>query len=194
MLRELYAIVCVALLLVSCQSNDAQHEDARVTTISIAEFNANPDDYVGQTLEITGTVDHVCKHGGKRMFIMGDDPQQRVKIEASTGIGTFAVELEGSDVTVQGVVKVLKIDEAYLDNQEAEAFAEHGGEGTEQHSAEGEVTEEHHAEGIGQGEHHDDLEGVLAHINAMRRELAESGREYLGIYSLECTSYKELTH
>jgi len=121
-------------------------------------------------------VDHVCKHGGKRMFIMGDKPEDRVKVESGEKIAAFDVALEGSDVKVIGVGQITKIDEAYLDNWEAEALAE----------------EEEHTEGEEEGAGDDHHGGALEQIAALRKQLEDSDREYLGFYHVECVSFEEL--
>jgi len=206
-MHRIPALILVMALFLSCQSSDVQTEQPVTTTVSIADFNTEPEKYVGRTISVSGTVDHVCKHGGKKMFIFADDPNQRLKIETTDIVGPFAVELEGSDVAVEGVVLVQKVDAAYLDEWEAETLAKHADDAKVEHIEHaadaakeniehaGEATEEHaeHAEESAEGtdDHHSDLEGTLAQIASLREELVESGKEYIGFYSLECKSYEE---
>lgn len=178
MLKKLYLFIIAALLITSCGSDEAKNKTAQLT---VAEIMAKAVDYVGQEVSVTGTVEHVCKHGGKRMFIMGETPKQRFKIIAGTAVGFFDRKLEGSDVRVEGVVQVQKVDEAFLDNWEAEVSA----------GAKPEVGHEGHAHGEEQ-EDEDHHEEDLKKVRSMRQKLQESGKEYLFFYSLECRSFEEI--
>jgi hypothetical protein len=175
--KTLCLLAITTLLLAACGGENVQQAPVEVT---IEEFNANTADFVGKTLVLTGIVDHVCKHGGKRMFVMGTTPDERVKIEAGE-VGSFDVALEGSEVRVEGVVMELRIDDAYLDNWEEEACSEESRDMAKVGQGGGE--EEAH-----DGEH----EKTLEQIESMRQKLADSGKDYLGYYHLECVSFREL--
>lgn len=188
MLRKISLLACIALLAIACQNDKPETETPVATEISIAEFNANPENYVGQLLAVTGTVNHVCHHGGKKMFLHGEDPDQTIKIETTDDVGPFALELEGSDVAVTGTVQVFKIDEAYLAEWEAEARAEHTEPATEGDSTEIECTADVQAISSDLAA----LNSTLDRINAMRQEMIDENKDYIGVYSLECTSYEEI--
>ena len=66
---------------------------------------------VGKEVEIKGMVIHVCKHGGKKLFIIGEDPEKRVKITASDKVSVFAPELEGSTIAVKGIIEPIEEEE-----------------------------------------------------------------------------------
>ena len=149
------------------QEETAASVAAEVDLVALVENTA---DYVGQEILVSGTVDHVCKHGGKRLFIMAENPEQRFKIEAGDSISAFDVSLEGSDITVQGIVMEQKIDEAYLDDWEAKLTGE--GEGEEAAAEDG-----HHIE---------DLEKIKSY----RQQLADSEAGELSFYSLDCHSFE----
>ncbi len=180
----------LALLLAGCGGQDTD-QAAEAVAVTIPDFLASPDQYVGRPIAITGTVDHVCKHGGKRMFVMGDDPAQRVKIESGAKIAAFDRMLEGSRVHVTGVVRVQEMDRAYLDSWEAEVeaagddHAEH--EGEDHAHAEGE--DHDHAEGEPADDHH---ASELRQIANYRQQLEETGEESLEFYHLDCLSYEEI--
>ncbi len=76
-----------------------------VVMIKPVDFPDKAGDIVGKTVEIEGLVVHVCKHGGKKMFIVGENPDIRVKITATDKVSVFEPELEGSNVVVQGIVE-----------------------------------------------------------------------------------------
>ncbi|MBD3221602.1 hypothetical protein GF314_10205 [bacterium] len=199
MSKSLYLIAGLVLLLAGCSGGDAGDADqttAAPAAVTIAQYNASPADYVEKTVEISGTVDHVCKHGGKRMFIMGDDPSDRVKIESGQ-VPTFEATLEGSPVRVVAVGRVETIDAAYLDAWESEATVgevaeacESGGNSTPDEAtaeaAEAAEADHDHAE------HAEHDSGDLARIAQLRQQLAESGEDHLAFYHLECVSFEEL--
>lgn len=86
----------------------AETEYTIVTPEKFQDFAA---ENVGKSVEIKGMVVHVCKHGGKKMFIIGEDPEQRVKIDASDKVNVFEPELEGSVVSVKGIIQPIAEEE-----------------------------------------------------------------------------------
>lgn len=178
------------LLIVGCSGDNntdqvaedvhAQAADSSVP-LTIAEFNAKGEEYEGKLVEVVGIVDHVCKHSGKRMFIRGDNPEDRVKIEAGD-VGTFDIALEGSKVTVLATGTVMKMDNAYLDNWAKEVGSDDPAAG---------CSEEQKEIAKGGGDHQEEHDSAMSQINALRAELAESGREYLAFCSLEARSFEE---
>ena len=188
MSKKLLLLAAMALLIAGCsgekaettETAEAATTEAAPVVVTVADFNAHAADYVEKAVTVSGTVDHVCKHGGKKMFIMGEDPSERLKIEVGEGIPAFDIALEGSKVKITGVCKVFKMDAAYLDNWESEAC-----------SAEAKTITgagEHHDE---EGEH-DEVAETQAKIDAMRKQLAESGEEYIGFYHVAAVSFEEL--
>jgi len=154
---------------------------AEPQVVELAALVGSTADYSGALVKVTGTVEHVCKHGGKRLFIMGEDPEMRFKITAGEAIGAFERELEGSDITVTGIVEEQIIDEAYIASLEAEAATEDADEAHEhEEGAEGEA-EEHHT---GTGDQ-------AAHLRQM---LADSGSDSMSFYSLDCSSFEIVEH
>ncbi len=192
MAKNLFILFVLVAFIVSC--NNTQNKTAETTDqetveeiamLVIADFDNVAEKYVGKEVQIKGLVNHTCKHGGKRMFIIDEETEQTVKIEAGENISSFDAELEGSVVEVNGIVNELIIDEAYLLEWEEELNAEmaaheeegeeKGEEGEEGHEhAEGEENEHEHASG-GLGEKADMGEHVsgFEKIADYRKEIAE---------------------
>ena len=179
MLKKILVPVLLGLMIVACSKQQPQTESANLT---VAEISANPADYVGKTVTLTGTAVHVCRITGKRLFLIGDDPQTNFKVTTGPAIGTFDVALEGSDLQVTGVVQAQKVDTAYLDNWESEL-----GSGKQP-----EVSHGGHGNGKG-AESENEMEEAKHQIANMRAQLAESGQDALYFYNLECSSFKELS-
>ncbi len=183
MIKKALVIAFIGFLFTACNyfgEQKSEQANYEITTITVEDFTTNPDKFVGQEICIEGTTVHVCEHGGKRMFIVGEDPDDRVKIEAGDGIPSFAVELEGSNVSVTGIVDVLTVDEAYLDEWEKEIKAS---------NKESELKIHEGKEGH---EHQEDAEAEMGKINNMREQLKTSGEDQLYFYSIKANSYKEI--
>lgn len=185
-LRRLFLLAVPAIILAACSGNRqpveeqaAAEEQQGPVTLAVADFEQKAPGLVGREVTLSGLVTHTCKHGGKRMFITGENPDISVKIEAGENIVRFDEALEGTEVVVHGIVKELRIDQAYLDEWEKET-AQGAGEEMKMHEGEGTGEEGH-------DEHHStDLE----QIENYRKQLAGSGKDHLTFYSVECMEYK----
>jgi hypothetical protein len=177
-MKKLVSILILVLLVAACSKEqpkpeaDPQPESPEVVTITFDEFKANPESYVDKYVKIEGTCIHTCKHGGKKMHIVGADPDYRMTILASDKVAMFDKELEGSGVIVEGYVRVEKIDEAYLNNWEAELKAD-----VDKQKEAGSVDEEHHEN--------------LDKIAHLREQLKETGKDVIANYSIECQKFEE---
>lgn len=184
MVKKVLFFAFAVILFTACGNNpdkSAQEKTVdEIAMIGVQDFLSNPDSFVGKEVIVSGTTVHVCREGGKRMFIIGEDPEQRLQIKAGEGIPAFAVELEGSDVLVTGIVDELRIDEPYLtqwenelkaDNPESEMKIHRGEEGHE------------HKEGS--------VDAEYEQINNYRTRLAESGKDHLSFYSIIASKYEE---
>jgi len=175
-------------LMTACNSSQKKAEkdgSQEPVTLTVNDFLTKAGDYVGEEIVIKGTVSHVCKHGGKRMFIFDDNEDTRVKIEAGEGISSFDASLEGSDVEVKGVLKELVIDENYITEWELEVSEE-----VNHHEDDSTATVGHESSGLGesadQGEHISAMES----IENYRQQIKESGKDHLSFYSVECNAYE----
>ncbi|MEN8226041.1 MAG: hypothetical protein ABFS05_11855 [Bacteroidota bacterium] len=126
MLKNLLMILVASVIVWSCgnqqtASQEQVVEEEIVVTeedptieepkvVTLAEFKANAETLVGKEIILEGTVIHVCKHGGQKMFITADDPDVRIKITPGEEMAAFDTELEGSDVKVIGVVEAIEAE------------------------------------------------------------------------------------
>jgi hypothetical protein len=182
-------IFALAVILAGCGQNQNQNTDQEQTAVEITihDLLSTPDQYVDKTVLISGTIDHVCRHGGKKMFMIGENPDDRIKITPDEKIGVFEVDLEGGDYTVKGFFKELVVDENYiamLEEEEARAAAGEGGQG--------------HDSPLDQGLHEGENEGENAEegqakpeSQVLREQLAASGKDHLSFYSVECIALEE---
>ena len=123
------ALICLFLVITAA---DTMAQDVKVNSGNNAEALAiNPSDFpdkapqlVGQVVEIEGLVIHVCKHSGKKMFIVGENPDIRVKIDASDVVSVFDPELEGSSIKVKGTISEIE-EEITEEEKNEQSDADH---------------------------------------------------------------------
>jgi hypothetical protein len=188
-------------LLVSCgqgTKKNGTETEQEIMPIAVSDFLSDAAPFVDKNVNISGTVVHVCRHGGQRMFIVGENGEERIRITTGEDIAEFDIELEGEKVEVKGIVRELIIDETYLAEWEAELL-----EGSKQERGEG------HEGGVGHGEHQGDataessaenelqgteaeeqLKNQLTQIQGVRDEIAASGEDHLSDYWIETLEFK----
>jgi hypothetical protein len=124
-LALLCIIVFSATTMVAQDNMKAKQADNVTTKVVTPEtFQDYAATNVGNEVEIKGMVVHVCKHGGKKMFIIGEDPEMRVKITASEKVNVFEPELEGSTVVVKGIIEPIE-EEAVPEEEKKAEDADH---------------------------------------------------------------------
>lgn len=184
-----FALIALLLITVSCENSSQKASNTEVEVavveevipVELADFSARAGDLVGKQVELYGMIDHVCKHGGQKMFLVNEDGETRIKIVTGENMAAFNTELEGESVNVIGIVDELRIDEEYLKEWEQEVLA--GLEGDE-----GDKGEKVHM-----GEHKESASGEnpeLEQINNYRKQIAESGKDYISFFSVICVDYE----
>lgn len=195
MIKKLVFFITLSMIFFACGTRTEQPPPAgeeELAVISVATFDSLAGEYIGQEVQIEGLIDHVCRHGGKRMFLVYAGTDGRVKVTTGENIPSFDVALEGSDVVVKGVVDELRIDEQYLTEWENELIEQEALQ-TEEH-AEGEPAgaEEHgHGEHTGMGDQADQgtHTDTRDQIKMYREQIASSDKGYISFYSIICSEY-----
>ena len=168
------------------QSQNTAEEQAIVSTgMEVDSLLANADSLAEKNITVQGICTHTCKHGAKKIFLMGSDDTQTIRIEAGE-LGQFSPDCVNSIVEVNGILKEQRIDENYLVQWEEQAKAQ---------------TEEKHGTGEdgcstekkARGETGNTTEERIADF---RKKIAErkakTGKDYLSFYFVEAESYKIL--
>jgi hypothetical protein len=165
----------------ACNQNQKKQSDVKQAEnmLTVDEFFSNADSYSDNAITLKGTVTHVCRHGGQRMFIIGSDPDNRLKITPGSSISEFGIELEGRELQISGILDEERIDENYLDTWEKEVL---------------EKQNEEHGEDVGihDGDHTENVRQEMEKIDKYRKQIEASGKGYISFYSLVCDSFKEL--
>jgi hypothetical protein len=105
MTRNILSILVSVLILTSCGNktvkNNAVAGDQPVK-VEFAALTANPADYIGKNISVEGKVVHVCAETGKKLFIVGDNPNVMLYVQAGDNNEKFPMGLMGSKVSVEG--------------------------------------------------------------------------------------------
>ncbi len=117
-MKNLFVLFALLSIVVSCNQETKKTADAEpvkeeeiaTKAVTVAEVLASPETYTGSEVKITGMVTHVCSHGGQKLFIINEDPEQQLRISVGEGIPEFDKALEGSKVEFTGLVKILEAD------------------------------------------------------------------------------------
>ncbi len=133
--------------------------------IKLGEFDVKAGEYVDKEVVVQGIVDHVCKHGGKKILLVNDDGDVHVESDER-----FPDNITGSELKVTGVVSEFRIDEAYCLHKEEDNIQEH---------KEGKRDEEYY-------------KSVQEDIKYYRDSMKTAGSDHLSYYSLDYVSHIEV--
>ncbi len=176
--------VCAAVGLISCGSKtgEANVEQAtEVSAMSVDSLMTDPQAFVGDTVTIEGLCSHLCKHGGRKAFIISNDSTQMLRCEATSAIGgAFSPDCVGKRLTVLGVVCEDRLSEDDIIGMEQKHAAT---EGASDHACSTE------AKANGQ----DSISAFDARMADYRARIAkraqEEGKNYLSFYYLDAIGY-----
>jgi hypothetical protein len=183
MTKNLFPLLFVMFFAITACNQGTKDTAAAIkndtTLIAVLTFAKQADSCIEKPVIIEGTVLHLCKHGGKRMFLVDGTDSIRVEITAGPNIVKFDEALIGSRVRVTGTLKEERIDAKYLNEWEAEV----------------KKPEENHNVGIHTGAKGHEDQGAkekLEQIESYRADLKNSGKDHLSFYSIEADKFTEL--
>ncbi len=108
MIRKIFPFVVAALLISSCGNRSGKGTGENVTgtgeaaMVQFASLVENPGNYIDKDIIVEGKVVHVCPHTGKKMFIVGENPDIMLYVSADENTPKFPMELLGSRISVEG--------------------------------------------------------------------------------------------
>ena len=167
MMKNLLLIFIITTLLISCKTENKKTEE--VTTLEVVgtpilalgEFDTKAAEFVNKEVKVQGIVDHVCKHGGKKILLVTDAGDVHVFSEER-----FDEALMGNEVMVTGVVLEERIDEAYCLKMEDDNIKSHA-EGTSNQQQ---------------------FEAKTKHIQQYRDQMKADNVDHISNYSLQYVS------
>ena len=174
------AIMALFFIGTSCSNKQKNTEETATTeqttgAMEIDDLLANAESLTDQEVTIEGVCTHACKHGATKIFLMGSDDTQTIRVDT---------KCVNSIVRVTGTLKEQRVDEAYLQQWESRlkaAAAEKHGEGEAGCSTEKKA----------RGETANTPEARIADFRAkIATRQAESGKPYLSFYYMEAANYE----
>ena len=108
MIRRVFSILVVSAIISSCGNTGKKEVSSKAegtsetVKVEFASLVENPDSFIGKEISVEGKVVHVCAMSGKKMFIVGENPDIRLYIEAGEEMAKFPMELLGSEIIVEG--------------------------------------------------------------------------------------------
>lgn len=191
MKKYVIALVALVFVLTACENQQKKENTSEeevmlieeIVPISLSDFDVKAEELVGKQVMLSGTVDHVCKHGGQRMFVIETGSEGRVKVTPDENIAAFKTDLEGQSVKLIGIVEEQRIDEDYLKEWEEEILS-----GVDMGDDKGEGS--HLGGDTEKGGSDADMEEEMEKVNNLRQEIAETEKGYLAFYSVLCTEYE----
>jgi hypothetical protein len=107
-------LVLIAFMAFACNQSVKKEADAqeaekteKIVSASILELLESPEEYKDVTVAVSGMVTHVCRHGGQKCFIVADDGETQIRLVPGGDVDEFKVDLEGSNIAVKGIFRVL---------------------------------------------------------------------------------------
>ncbi len=174
MIKRFLLIAIVATFLASCggetvntetdNANDsiAEVNEKEIPVLLLSEIQDKAGEYVDQEIQVTGIVDHICKHGGKKILLVSDDADVHI-----IGEERFDENLTGSEITVTGIVREFRVDEGYCLQMEEDNIQSHK-----------------------KGETDEDLYKMkMEEIQFYRDSMKAAGVDHLSFYSLDYVSH-----
>lgn len=110
MIRPIISFVFIAAVMISCGDSGKKvitskpDQPGEAVKVEFASLVENPDNYVGKNIITEGKVVHVCTESGKKLFIVGENPDIRLYVAAGENMPKFPMDLLGSEVSVEGVI------------------------------------------------------------------------------------------
>jgi len=127
-MKKVVLVISFIALFISCDGT-SKKKDKEVSestpSIALADFDAKAGEWLDKEIQVKGIVDHVCKHGGKKLLLVNEEGD--VHVESDT---RFDDAMVGDEVTINGIVTEFRVDEAYLLKKEEDNLQSHK-EGTD---------------------------------------------------------------
>ena len=173
-MKNLLIFGLIISLVVSCNSNkstadqDSENQqiivEQEIPLLTVDVFDAEAGKYVNSKIALTGIVDHVCKHSGKRLKLVADGGEVHVDSETR-----FDDALVGNQIQLKGIVRELRVDESYCLQMEEDNIKKH---------REGSTNKEQYQNKHNQIQHY-------------RDSMAVAGVDHLSFYTVEFVAMDE---
>ena len=107
--------VAASAILYSCgnsSSNSAQETAEDTSAMTVDQVLSDAQQLVGDTITVEGVCSHLCKHGGRKAFVLGSADSLLLRCEAYPVMGTpFSKDAIHKPIAVKGILKEERVDE-----------------------------------------------------------------------------------
>jgi hypothetical protein len=103
--------------------------------VAIDTLLENPNDYVGKTVRVDGTITGVCKKRGCWMQVTDPESGNGVRIKVEDGVIVFPYESMGHEAAAEGVFEAIKLTPEQIEARQAAAHNHAEGESCEKEGA-----------------------------------------------------------
>lgn len=170
-MKNILIIIAISTLILSCKSEKKDRkipvsettEHLQTPVLALGEFESKAGEFVNKEVQIKGIVDHVCKHSGKKLFVVNDDGNVHVISDTR-----FDDALKGSELLITGIVLEERVDEATCLQMEEDNIKSH-------------------SEGASNQEQ---FENKTKQIQQLRAQMKKDTVAYISNYSLQYVSHK----
>lgn len=163
---KILILVFATLLFTGCNSKQKTTENK---SLDVMQLLADADNNVDKQIIITGTVNHVCSHSGRRCFLIDSTGEYSIRVEAAGEIENFPKEVIGSTLLVTGILKEQRLSADEIKQMEAD------------------VIEKHPEDAENNGEN---CSAEMTNILQMRKWMEEHQKDYYATYYVEGLSYE----
>ncbi len=167
----------------SCQNKSKQADENAVLTVD--EVLAKGETLTEKDITIEGVCTHTCAHGGRKIFLMGEDDSKTIRIEAGEGKDAFSKDCVNSMVSVKGKVMEERIDEEYLMKWEEGIKAK-----TAEKHGEDEAGCETEKKALNETPADSEMERIDNFRKRIAEEKAKTGKAYLSFFYIVADSYE----
>jgi len=173
-MKKLILVLVIAISVIACKTEVKKTDASETPTaeqivetplLALGEFDTKAGDFISKEVKVKGIVDHVCKHGGKKLLLVTDEGDVHI-----TSDERFDEALMGSELELTGVVLEERIDESYLLKMEEDNIKSH-------------------SEGASNKEQ---FESKKKHVAEYREKMKADGVDHISNYSLQYVSHTEL--
>ena len=173
-MKKIILILVFIISIISCKTdtkkaaiNESSETEQKQETpqIALGEFDIKAGDFVDKEIQLKGIVDHICKHGGKKILLVTDEGDAHVFSDER-----FDDALKGSEIRVNGIVLEERIDETYLLKMEENNIKSH---------SEGKSNKEQ-------------FENRKKHAQQYRNMMKADSVDYISNFSLKYISHTEI--
>ena len=180
-MKKVLFLMSIAAIFAACGGSNNKVDNA-ASELNVDQLMEKAETHIGKVVTVNGIIDHVCAHGGGKMFMVCEAGTNKLKVEPAGDLQAFNSEMEGSKYSVTGTLEELRITPEYLDNWEKETANDTAAAAEKGHD------ETSHGENADMGEH----KPATDKIEMYRKEIAASEKGYISFYTLKATKLVKL--